>query len=73
MEEVQRAVSSVTGIGDIGERKGKWEGFVEADEKCRGPRKTAELGGVSQRYGIYCATHTPIPSLFSPFLLLMLP
>ena len=61
----------VTRIGETGGRTGK--GDVEVDEKCKGPRKTAKSGEVSQRYRIYCETHLLTPSLFFPFPLLMLP
>ena len=55
---------SVTRIGETGGRTGK--GDVEVDEKCKGPRKTAKSGEVSQRYRIYCETHLLTPRFFSP-------
>ena len=68
------------------DRGNRWKegGRLEVDEKCKGPRKTAKSGEVSQKYGIYCESHllapllffSPSPSLCSPrpfFLLYMLP
>lgn len=46
------------GLTRIGET-GVWKGDVEVDEKCKGPRKTAKSGEVSQRYGIYFVSPTP--------------